>query len=229
VRAKVPLLEHHHGENDNDTILVVESEDVTKYIGQYLGTNDEMYPKDKDSNRRVRIESFIQAFEKTIQGYYQFMTATNPEQVDAGKLAFCHALHALAPLLMIPGETTGPFCLGETFSVAECYAAPWVHRYRITVPFFRGVTMREVLLQLAKSKSGDGGIDDRVDKDTIDSVENKVTAWMDAVWNRPSVQATNGPDDKLLSATRDYFVKYVTPNSPAAAVAAEAAATVLKE
>jgi hypothetical protein len=46
----------------------------------------------------------------------------------------------------------------------------------------------------------------------------KVTAWIDAVLNRPSVQATNGPDEKLLSATKGYFIKYVTPNSPAASL-----------
>jgi glutathione S-transferase len=211
VRAKVPLLEY------GDDTLVVESEDVIKFIGATLGTNDDMYPKKTDTDaRRARIESFIlQAFESTIRGYYKLMTATNEAEVEAGKLEFCQALlYNMAP--HIPSSPAGgPFCIGETFSVAECYAAPWVHRFQVTVPYFRGVSMSDVLSSSSEE-------DDAAAAATAVN-RKKVMAWMNAVCNRPSVLATNGPNnDHLLKMTRTYFIKYVTPNSPAAAAAAAA-------
>jgi glutathione S-transferase len=201
VRAKVPLLEY------GDETLVVESEDVIKFIGQTMGTNDDMYPSSANDTRRARIESFIKAFERTIQGYYKFMTATNEDEANEGKLEFCTALHALAPHIETP-----PFCLGETFSVAECYAAPFLHRYQATVPYFRGVSMSGVMLLLQAKDEDKAGKHNNNNDNSID----KVTAWMNAVCNRPSVLATNAPSDHLLKTTRGYFIKYVSPKSPAA-------------
>lgn len=176
-RARVPLLEY-------GDCLVVESEDVIKFIGKTIGPNDSMYPT-SDLDARSRVDRFLPAFENAIRGYNQYLTAESESQAEAGKRTFCESL------LNLENEIEGPFCLGETFSVAECYAAPWVHRFAITIPFFRGVEMNSMI-----------------------RCDSKVAAWMDAVLRRPSVQATSCSKDDLVKSTRRFFVKYVTPGAP---------------
>jgi len=183
VNAKVPLLEY------GDDTLVVESEDVIKFIGgASMDDDDCMYPAvSSDPEARRRIDRFLPAFENVIQGYYSYLTATSEAESESGKRAFCEALRRLE------AEIQGPFCLGDQFSIAECYAAPWVHRFSVVVPHFRGVRLR----------------------DLIPSDCPKVAEWMGAVAERPSVQTTNGPEDYLLKSTKNYFVKYITPGAPA--------------
>jgi glutathione S-transferase len=176
IRPKVPLLEY------GDT-LVVESADVIKLIGVSID-DDSMYPVSNQENLD-RVDRFLSVFESVIQSYYQYLTAHTESQAEAGKRAFCESLFNLEE------QIEGPFCLGKTFSVAECYAAPWVHRFVVTIPYFRGAHMPELI------RPG-----------------SKVAAWIDAVLCRPSVQATSCPEDYLLKSTRSYFVKYVTPGAP---------------
>lgn len=188
----MPLLEY------GDGTLVAESLDVIQCIGENIGSDDAMYPA--DGTNRARVDAFIDAFEDTIQGYYDFLTAYDEQSAEDGKLSFCHALHNLAPLL-----DQGPFCLGDTFSIAECYAAPWVHRFHITPQYFRGATVQQVF-----RATGDSDNNGRAAASA-----RTVAAWMDAVLKRRSVQMTNGPEDYLLQSTRNYFVRYLSPNSPA--------------
>ena len=177
VRAKVPLLEC------GDDTLVVESEDVIKFIGAAIEPDDSMYPVDY-IELRARIDRFLPAFEDVIQGYYKYLTASSKDEEEMGKLAFCKALKNLET------EIEGPFCLGESFSVAECYAAPWVHRFDVVVPYFRGAQLQDLIV-----------------------TDSKVAQWMQAVLQRPSVQSTNVPSSSLLQSTRNHFVKYVTPGT----------------
>jgi len=177
IRAKVPLLEY--GDE-----LVVESDVVTKFVA-HIGDDDCMYPV-HDEELRECVDRFIKSFEAVKEGYYKYLSATSEEEVETGKQAFCESLAKL------DAELKGPFCLGETFSVAECIAAPWVHRFMVTIPYFRGVSMQ-----------------------ALDPPE-KVAKWMDAVLERPSVKSTNGPEDYLLKSTKNFFVKCISPGAPAA-------------
>jgi len=180
IRAKVPLLEY------GDDRLVVESEDVIKFIGEHVPPDDCMYPVG-DPQSRAKIDRFLLAFEIVVQGYYKYLTATSEAEALAGKHEFSEALEGLEK------EIEGPFCLGETFSVAECYAAPWVHRFSVAIRHFRGNRLQDI----------------------VSSPDSKVATWMQTVLERPSVLSTNGPEDYLLKSTRNYFVKYITPGSPA--------------
>lgn len=177
IRAKVPLLEY------GDT-LVVESLDVIKFIGKTIGEDDTMYPV-TDSDALNQVDRFISAFDDVMQSYYQCLAAQSEPDANAGQRTLCESLYNLE------SRIKGPFCLGEMFSVAECYAAPWVHRISVTMPYFRGVPMNALIRP-----------------------DSKVAAWMDAVLCRPSVKATSGPEGDLLQSTKNYFVKYVTPGAP---------------
>ena len=179
-RAQVPLLECGSQEK------VVESDVVTKFVAQQLGSSDSMYPQN-DLPARARIDRFLQKFDSAVQEYYQYLGARNAEQAQQGKISFCQALGCLDEELVV--EKEGRYCLGDTFSVAECIAAPWVHRFQIVLPYFRGVRVQDLGLPEA------------------------VTQWMEAVLDRPSVQATNGPTDYILESTKGYFVNYITPGA----------------
>lgn len=175
--AKVPLLEY--GDD-----LVVESIDVAKFISRNVGDSTEMYPAEKAE----LLDQFIDAFDGTIQDYYSFLMAMSETEVEAAKGPFGESLDSLGEFL----SDNGPYVLGDTFSVAECFAAPWVHRFSIVLPHFRSTTVDELVSS------------------------PKVQQWLDTVLERPSVQDTNGPTDYVLSSTQGYFVSYLTPGSPSA-------------
>ena len=113
--AKVPLLEY------GDT-LVVESSDVAKFTAQNIGNNTDMYPFEDAEF----IDQFIDAFDLTIQDYYSFLTAMSDTEVEAAKDPLRESLNTLEEFF---SSDDGPFVLGDKFSVAESFAAPWVHRF----------------------------------------------------------------------------------------------------
>lgn len=209
ISAKVPLLEH------GDNTKVVESDVVTKYIAQNIGPDDRMYPvvvqNDPTSRRnRKRVDEFLNSFDTVMDTYYDFLLAMSNAEVDQAKHCFYNALCNLQYNLLSEQDDDdyGPFCLGNQFSVAECIAAPWVHRFSLTIPYFRGVSV------LTTSNNNDNNNhNDNIEKLILPS---KVSNWMDAVLARPSVQATNGKVNYVLQSTENYYVRYITPGSPAA-------------
>ena len=174
--AKVPLLEY------GDT-LVVESSDVAKFTAQNIGNNTDMYPFEDAEF----IDQFIDAFDLTIQDYYSFLTAMSDTEVEAAKDPLRESLNTLEEFF---SSDDGPFVLGDKFSVAESFAAPWVHRFSIVLPHFRNTTVNEIVSS------------------------PKVQRWLDTVLERQSVQDTNGPTNYVLSSTQGYFVRYLTLGSP---------------
>jgi glutathione S-transferase len=168
-RAKVPLLEYKGR-------IVVESDVVSKFVAQEIGSVDAMYPKN-DEEARGRVD---------LQGYYKFLSASNEDEVVKGRDAFCQSFQGLNDAL----GYGRPFLLGGTFSVAESITAPWVHRFQVAIPHFRGVELED-----------------------LDAPEN-ISRWMKAVFDRPSVQSTLCSNDYLLESTARYFVTYITPGAP---------------
>jgi glutathione S-transferase len=182
--AKVPLLEH--GDD-----LMVESELVAKYVAQHVGKEglDSMYPVN-DADTSQRIDKFLDAWHPVVDRYYNYLSASSESSAQSSRIAFCETLQILENEL--PGEG-GDFCRGDTFSIAECVAAPWVQRFFVTLPYFRGVDFGEKVLP-------------------VDCV--KVARWMDAVRQRPSVIASACPDEEMIAAARRYYVSFVSAGAP---------------
>jgi len=207
VSAKVPLLEHGNR-------LVIESEDVAKYVAQNVhayapvgdrgsllsGTDDDMYPVN-DPDTTQRIDRFLDEWHSVVNKYYDYLSASSESIAKSKREAFCESLKALEKVMSISGPSPegqqpppqGEFCIGETFSIAECIAAPWVQRFFVTLPYFRGVDFGEQVLP-------------------ADCV--KVSRWMDAVRHRPSVIASACPEEEILAAARKYYVSYVSAGAP---------------
>mmetsp|Transcript_6543 Transcript_6543/g.9540 ORF Transcript_6543/g.9540 Transcript_6543/m.9540 type:complete len:116 (-) Transcript_6543:386-733(-) len=112
------------------------------------------------------------------------MRATDQDAVESNVTTFEAALCDMEEII----ET--PFVCGEHFSVADCIAAPWVQRFSVTIPHFRGIEV--------------GAAD-----------APKTTTWMKNVVERASVMETACPEDGMISAAQRFFVKFVSPGSPA--------------
>jgi len=203
VSAKVPLLEY-------DNALVIESEDVTKYVARYvhvpvadkrsslLQNDDEMYPLN-DVEITQRVDHFLDVWYLVVESYYNYLCASSELNANSEREAFCGSLKALEKELSMCGPAgqehhqQGDFCLGNTFSIAECIAAPWVQRFFVTLPYFRGVDFFQQVLP-------------------AECVN--VSRWMNAVRQRPSVKASSCPEEEMLAAARKYYVSYVSPGAP---------------
>lgn len=188
-RAKVPLLEH-------GSKLVVESADVVKYVAQNVPgkfqDGDQMYPMKDEASRR-KIDDFLEAWERVVEAYYQYMKAPNEHQVQSTAPKFVASLEELDRKI-VQFDTSGPFLLGsDLFSAAECMAAPWVLRFYATLPYFRGLEIQ----------------------DLVPANCQRVLQWLEAVKERKSVIETSCPEEDLISGTKRFFVVYATPGSPA--------------
>lgn len=128
--AQVPLLEY---END----LVVESEDVTKYIANNM-------PGEPLSFDAVAVERFLDTWHVAVDEYYSILSAGNEKSVERSFGRFVDLLATLDSLLQ---DESGPFLVGSSFSVAECIAAPWVQRFFVTLPNFRDIDFGRVLYE----------------------------------------------------------------------------------
>ena len=120
----VPLLEH--GQE-----LVIESTVVARYIAQYVG-GPELYPRTPDDLERI--ERFLARWDDVETTYYDLLRASSDAQVEERRALFVDRLAAVDELL-----DRAPFLLGDDFSFAECVAAPWVQRFFVTLPYFRGI------------------------------------------------------------------------------------------
>jgi glutathione S-transferase len=168
---------------------MTESEDVTKYIAQHVATSDTLYPKDH-KEQRERIDRFLHIWDSVTKTYYNYLTASGEWSTRTARTAFSSSLKDLEPIL---SEQDGDFVLGNTFSVAECIAAPWVQRFYVVLPYFRGVQI----------------IEEIVPKEC-----EEVAKWMEVVRKRPSVQVTACADDEMFRAARKYYVSYVSSGAP---------------
>jgi len=200
VNAKVPLLEHGDG-------LVVESDVVAKYIAQNIGRHhteeedgddyDAMYPV-ADAEIRGRIDNFLATWYPVVDSYYSYLCASSELSAKSALLEFRASLQLLErelPEVKVDSSSTNGnyFCLGNTFSVAECIAAPWIQRFYVTLPYFRGVDF---------------------EKDVLPPECTKVCRWANSVRARSSVVKSACPEDEMLAAARRYYVSFVSPGAP---------------
>ena len=171
----VPLLEH--GQE-----LVIESTVVARYIAQYVG-GPELYPRTPDDLERI--EGFLSRWAEVETTYYDLLRASSDAQVEERRALFVDRLAAVDELL-----DRAPFLLGDDFSFAECVAAPWVQRFFVTLPYFRGIDVDDLLR-------------------TFDALPG----WMRAVRDRASCKESICPEGEMIDAAKRYYVSYLSPGA----------------
>ena len=186
-RGLVPLLEH----DDN---LVIESDAVTKYVAQYIeGMNengDTMYPTNKEDEELIDV--FLNEWSSVTDTYYNVLTATSQKQVVKQKLSYIQSLQSIEKILEQRNDD-GDYLLGPNFSYAECIAAPWVQRFYVTLPYFRGINFKEDIL--------------------LSNNLYRLSNWMEAVCNRPSCMESKCPEEEMIAACKRYYVSFVSPGA----------------
>ena len=176
----VPLLEH----NDH---IVIESEVIAKYIAQNIngidGKGDDLYPSNEKDMEQI--QSFMARWQHVTDSYYDLLRATSQKEVDKHEVSFIQSLQTVDELLQ---KTTGDFVLGNNFSYAECIAAPWIQRFYVTLPYFRGIDLENDIL----------------------SRFDRLSSWMTAVCRRPSCVASICPEREMIAACKRYYVTYLS-------------------
>jgi glutathione S-transferase len=176
----VPLLEHQEQ-------LVIESDVVAKYVAQNVGENDGMYPATTNPEACQTIDQFLSTWYPIVDKYYDLLCAGSVQSAKKRQEIFADSLSVLESQLLDDG-----FLLGDTFSLAECICAPWVQRFFVTLPYFRGIDFQEQIL----------------------SPYPNVARWMAAVSSRPSVLESKCDEEEMLNAARRYYVSFVSPDAP---------------
>ena len=77
------------------------------------------------------------------------------------------------------------------FSFAECVAAPWVQRFFVTLPYFRGIDFEGDILRAFDALPG----------------------WMRAVRDRASCRESICPEGEMIDAAKRYYVSYLSPGA----------------
>ena len=174
--ALVPLLEHG-GQ------YVIESTVVARYIAEYVG-GPELYPRTPDDLERI--ERFLSQWSDVETTYYDLLRASSDAQAEERRALFVDRLAAVDELL-----DRAPFLLGDDFSFAECIAGPWVQRFFVTLPYFRGIDFEGDILRAFDALPG----------------------WMRAVRDRASCQESICPEGEMLDAAKRYYVSYLSPGA----------------
>lgn len=180
----VPLLEH-----DGD--LVIESDVVAEYVSRHIqgvnGGGDGLYPKTQEDEELI--ELFLNHWGCVTDTYYNVLTATSEKEVGMREASFIQSLDAVDKLLKQRGD--GDYLLGANFSYAECISAPWIQRFYVTLPYFRGIDFKE---------------------DILDNFQC-LSHWMRAVCNRPSCVESSCPKEEMIAACKRYYVSFVSPGA----------------
>ena len=171
----VPLLEH--GQE-----LVIESTVVTRYIAEYVG-GPELYPRTAEDLERI--ERFLSRWAEVETTYYDLLRASSDAQAEERRALFVDRLAAVDELL-----DRAPFLLGDDFSFAECICAPWVQRFFVTLPYFRGIDFDGVLRAF-----------------------DALPGWIRAVRDRASCKESICPEGEMLDAAKRYYVSYLSPGA----------------
>jgi len=179
----VPLLEH--GDN-----LVIESDVVAKYVAQNIdgvdGKGDDLYPDNEEDIQQI--DKFVSRWQEVTDTYYDLLRASSQKKVTKLEPRFVKSLANIEDLLQYK---SGNFILGDNFSYAECIAAPWIQRFYVTMPYFRGIDF---------------------DKDILSQFEF-LSAWMNAVCDRPSCVNSICPESEMIAACKRYYVSFASPKA----------------
>ena len=161
---------------------MIESTVVARYIAQHVG-GPELYPRTAEDLERI--ELFLSQWADVETTYYDLLRASSDAQAEERRALFVDRLAAVDELL-----DRAPFLLGDDFSFAECIAAPWVQRFFVTLPYFRGIDVDDVLRAF-----------------------DSLAAWTRAVRDRASCRESICPEGEMINAAKRYYVSYLSPGA----------------
>lgn len=161
---------------------MIESSVVARYIAQHVG-GPELYPRTAEDLERI--ERFLSIWADVETTYYDLLRASSDAQAEERRALFVDRLAAVDELL-----DRAPFLLGDDFSFAECIAGPWVQRFFVTLPYFRGIDFDDVLRAF-----------------------DSLAAWTRAVRDRASCRESICPEGEMINAAKRYYVSYLSPGA----------------
>lgn len=191
----MPLLEH----GIDDELLVIESDAVAKYVAQNIpgvdgGGRGEGSMCPETAEEEALVDSFLEGWSRVTDAYYDVLRAASQEEAERRTVSYVKSLGAVDDLLVGRRleDGGGPFLLGHRFSYAECIAAPWIQRFYVTLPHFRGIDDFESDILWGND------LDD-------------LSIWMRAVCERPSCAASACTEGEMIAACERYYVSFVSP------------------
>ena len=155
---------------------------MARYIAQHVG-GPELYPRTAEDLERI--ERFLSIWADVETTYYDLLRASSDAQAEERRALFVDRLAAVDELL-----DRAPFLLGDDFSFAECIAGPWVQRFFVTLPYFRGIDFDDVLRAF-----------------------DSLAAWTRAVRDRASCRESICPEGEMINAAKRYYVSYLSPGA----------------
>lgn len=176
--------------------MLCESIVVTEYLADEFGagTIQPATPSDR-AKARLFTELCSGAF-----SYFPILRARgDAAKTDEAKAAFASALVGVEAFLEASAKrrgsgdgmdsSSGPFLLGETFSTAECIAAPFVQRCCTVLPHFCGPELDPFLL--------------------CDQLRlPRLSKWMSAVLARQSVVTSGVPSQGMIESTSKMLERF---------------------
>lgn len=183
-RAKVPLLEVVGDEEG--TSLFTESLVVADYVAEEFGRNDGGLLPSSTRDRAI-----TRLFGELCASSFSYFAILRAEG-DAQKEAVEALKDGLASVdTFLKHYESGPFLLGNQFSLAECNAAPFVQRMCTLLPAFTG----------GENDADPMKICDELGLDNL-------KAWMEAVLKRQSVIETGVPEESLIDRTKEMLERF---------------------
>lgn len=186
-RAKVPLLQV------DDTTLICESLVVAEYVAETLDNdNKKLSLLPTSAKDRATMRLFTELCGSSFS-YFPLLRAKG-EKLESALTAFKDGL--IAADAFLKHHHSGPFLLGETFSLAECNAAPFVQRACTILPAF----------------TADDSHDSKMVVNPFQICDElglqHLKAWMEAVLARSSVVETGVPKEQLMESTQKMLERF---------------------
>eukprot|EP00929_Paragymnodinium_shiwhaense_P100937 TRINITY_DN63641_c0_g1_i1.p1 TRINITY_DN63641_c0_g1~~TRINITY_DN63641_c0_g1_i1.p1 ORF type:complete len:153 (-),score=17.80 TRINITY_DN63641_c0_g1_i1:229-687(-) len=127
----------------------------------------------------IAVRMFNDAFPS--MGWFKLIMGKDLSALKSAMLDLTAGMRKVERVLDLYGDSRGPFLLGESFSVAECLAAPLLIRGERYLRVFRGIDMMQLARQLGLPR---------------------LHEWMEAVLDRPSLLSTSVDEQTMVTNVR---------------------------
>jgi glutathione S-transferase len=185
-RAKVPLLQV------DDTTILCESLVVVEFVAETYGNHNQLLPGSPKDRATMRL--FTELCGSSFS-YFPLLRAKG-EKLEAALKTFQEGLVAADAFLK--HHNSSPFLFGNSFSLAECNAAPFVQRACTILPAFTK----------AAAENGENKIVINPLQICDELGLHHLKAWMEAVMARPSVVETGVPESALMDGTKRMLQRF---------------------
>lgn len=169
--AKVPMIKL------SDGFTMIESTVIVDYlIESFKGKGEPLTPESIEQRSKVRL--FIQTYDQTLGAVGDLLLRASGEAEKAMYVEMVKShLQTLDAFLKLHGTAGGPFLCGETFSLAEIHAAPFLSRAITNWEHFQDVKLLGLCDELGLSR---------------------LKEWIEATTKRPSVAETSESAEELI-------------------------------